>query len=65
MAGQSWNANSPFLQAPCSSTSTDISDDDQIVTFSVEAVSGDWFSVVARDGRQQWRLISNAVYVQD
>jgi hypothetical protein len=43
----------------------DISGDDQVVTLSVEAVSGDWFSVVARDHRQQWRLISNAVYVQE
>jgi hypothetical protein len=45
--------------------SADISNDDQLVTLSVEAVSGDWFSVVARDDRQQCRLISNAVYVQD
>jgi len=38
--------------------------DDETTTLTVDAVSGDWFSViVSRDGQPQ--LISNAVFVNN
>ena len=45
--------------------SDSISGDDRLLTLSVEAVRGDWFSIIVNDDRHRWRLISNAVYVRD